>query len=73
MTRKITSDFAVLNIKKGRKKLRKVVGNHGWTGVRVPVTITGFVTSTWSQDDGTSIEFEVDVTELLVGEPEKVP
>lgn len=65
-TPKISSDFAILDVKVGRAKLDKIVGDHRR---RVPVTITGFITNTHSHDDGTSIEFSVDVTALKLGEP----
>jgi hypothetical protein len=63
---KITSDFAILDVKKGRKALLKSVGNHKH---KVPVIIWGFIVGGWSGDDNTSIEFEVDVVSLKTGKP----
>jgi hypothetical protein len=63
---KTTSTFAILDVKQGRKALRKLVGEHK---CKVPVTITGLITGDWSGDDNTSIEFEVDVTGHKLGKP----
>ncbi len=67
---RLTSTFALLDIMGGRRDLLKVVGGNGFgrtkrpTGVRVPVTITGNVVGAWGGDDGTSQEFQVDVSHL---------
>ena len=65
---KITSEFAILDVKKGRQALDKNFADHKRTGVAeaVPVTITGFIVGVWSGDDGTSREFEVRVTDVKV-------
>jgi len=65
---KTTSNFAILDVKTGRAKLRKLVKDHK---LKIPVTIKGYITGDWSGDDGTSIEFEVQVTSHKLGEPVK--
>lgn len=54
------SHFAILDVKAGRKALAKRVAK----GQRIPVTIRGFIVSRWGDDDGTSIEFSLDVTSV---------
>lgn len=61
---KVKSNFALLDVKSGRKKLAQKVGN----GARIPVTITGFITHQFGNDDGTSIEFTVKVTDVSIAE-----
>lgn len=51
--KKISSDFALLDVKVGRAALAKRVR----AGERVPVTIRGYIDTVHSRDDGTSIEF----------------
>lgn len=63
---KISSDFAILDVKVGRGKLDKIISDHKH---RIPVTLTGFITDTHSGDDGVSIEFSVDVAAVKLGEP----
>lgn len=53
----IKSDFAILDVKGGRKELLARVRN----GERVPVVIRGVITAPWGRDDGVSTEFDVDV------------
>ena len=71
---KIESTFALLDVQKGRRKLLSEVGGNGIgktgqpTGKRIPVTITGFVVGAWGGDDGTSREFQVDVTNVEIQE-----
>lgn len=60
------SDFAILDVKRGRATLRNLVKNHT---KKIPVTIEGFITSDWSRDDNVSVEFQVDVTKLTTGVP----
>jgi hypothetical protein len=75
---KIRSDFALLDVKLGRKQLEKffmtkrvrmksVVGDV--PEKKIPVTITGYVTDQWGSDDGVSIEFCVAVTNAILGKP----
>lgn len=64
----IKSNFALLDVKAGRKALfARFKGN---PQLRVPVTITGFITGSWSDDDGVSREFQVDVEAVTVTEAE---
>jgi len=58
---KISSDFAILDIKRGRVGFAKRVN----AGERIPVTIRGYIDAIHSQDDGTSIEFSIDVTDAV--------
>lgn len=51
------SDFALLDVKTGRAALAKRIEK----GERIPVVVRGVLYSQWGHDDGTSIEFEVDV------------
>ena len=66
---KITSNFALLDVKVGRKGLADYLSPGT---MRVPVTLRGFIDYQWSDDDGESIEFAVDVTALTTGKPVKV-
>ena len=71
---KISSDFALLDVKAGRHKLAKQFDGFRTAERedRIPVTITGFISNRWGNDDGTSIEFGVDVTDVAIkprGEP----
>jgi hypothetical protein len=65
---KTTSTFAILDVKRGRATLRNLVKGHKH---KIPVTIEGYITGDWSGDDGTSIEFEVQVTKHSLGVPIK--
>lgn len=58
----LNSEFALVDVKKGRRKLAKRV----LAGERIPVIFRGFIVSQWSQDDGTSIEFEIEVNSATV-------
>jgi hypothetical protein len=62
---KYTSDFALLDIKQGRSSLKKVTDAQQ-EDVRIPVTIKGFITHRHGGDDGTSIEFGVEVISLKI-------
>lgn len=50
--------FAIVDVKGGRKALEKLLKDHKQ---RVPITLSGYLTGSWSGDDGTSQEFEMDV------------
>lgn len=68
---KLESSLAILDVKKGRKKLFKLLGftpngPRPNEDNRVPVTITGFIVGAHGGDDGTSREFQVEVTGLAV-------
>jgi hypothetical protein len=69
---KVTSDFALLDVKRGRHRLAKLMPGYEMLPKekRIPVTITGFVSQRWGQDDGVSIEFGVDVRKVeFTGDP----
>jgi hypothetical protein len=59
---KIDSTFAILDVKRGRVALAKRT-NRGET--RIPVTIRGYIVNQHGNDDGTSIEFEIEVTDAV--------
>ena len=67
MAEKIDSGFCFLDVKRGRVNLAKRINKLKGFGapVRIPVTIRGHITDISSQDDGTSIEFEVEVSEAV--------
>lgn len=70
-TPKIKSEFALLDVTRGRKALAKLMppGSQNLPeDERIPVTITGFISHRWDGDDGVSIEFGVDVTNVVLGE-----
>ena len=59
---KIDSKFALLDVMRGRVKLAKRI-NAGET--RIPVTVRGYIVNVFGNDDGTSIEFEIEVTDAV--------
>ncbi len=63
MSKELDSKFALLDVKKGRRKLSKYFENGGKP---IPVTIRGFIVDQNSGDDVTSIEFVVDVKSAKV-------
>lgn len=58
----INSTFAILDVMRGRVKLAKRI-NVG--DGRIPVTIRGYIVGQHGNDDGTSIEFEIEVTSAV--------
>lgn len=62
MTEKIDSGFCFLDVKRGRVKLAKRI-NAGEK--RIPVTIRGHIIDISSNDDGTSIEFTIEVSDAV--------
>lgn len=67
---KIHSTYALLDVKRGRKGLATQLtvlkcrsGEHRG----IPVIIEGFINDEISLDDGTSIEFGVEVTSVKLG------
>jgi hypothetical protein len=66
--RKITSDFAVLDVKGGRSALFKELGYTRREGgpAPIPVTITGEIVGAWGHDDGISREFQIRVTGVVM-------
>jgi len=68
----IKSDFAVLDVKDGRRKLESHFRNAPSSGpvpdrFKIPVVIRGFIDGQWGNDDGESIEFSVEVSCVEVG------
>lgn len=61
MPQKINSDFALLDVKRGRVELARRVNR----GERIPVTIRGYIDNVHSNDDGTSIEFSLTDVEAV--------
>lgn len=66
MSRIIKSNFAILDVKNGRKSLAKHFKNRPTAGecpkeMRIPVIITGYIEGVWGRDDGESQEFSVHV------------
>lgn len=57
----INSDFALLDVKKGRVALARRIN----AGERIPVTIRGYIDNVHSNDDGTSIEFSLSGVEAV--------
>lgn len=61
----IKSNFAILDVKSGRKSLKKLFYKTDSFGqvlpVRIPVTIKGYIDGVWGDDDGISQEFSVSV------------
>ena len=57
---KFTSDFAILDVKKGRAALaRRIRG-----GEQPVVTIKARLDHVWSRDDGTSVEFALQILDM---------
>ena len=73
----LKSDFAILDVKTGRKKLSKFIKKNATSDhpdtllheKRIPVTITGYIAAQWGGDDGTSIEFALDVESVKTDKP----
>lgn len=61
--KKLNCNFAIVDVKKGRKTLLRLVEK----GEKIPVTITGHICSQHSRDDGESIEFEIIVDHAEIG------
>lgn len=57
----IESSLAILDVTTGRQELMKAVGAR-----KRPVHIFGHIVGTWGRDDGTSIEFHVEVDHVSV-------
>ena len=66
---KISSDFAILDVMRGRKALERLLTRD--PDARIPVVIHGWLDSPHSNDDGTSIEFSVHVTSVDM--PDETP
>ncbi len=59
---RISSDFAILDVKGGRKALDKAMMHS--QGVRYKIIIEAEFDNTWSGDDGVSQEFALNVTKM---------
>lgn len=70
---KIGIEFAVVSVKAGRHTICKLVGDHRGDGVKVPVTLTGYLTYAWGRDDGIDQEFAMDVESATVEIPDPAP
>jgi len=76
--RSITSDFAILDVKKGRKALAKHFETRPCFGkcpksMRIPVVIHGYIDCIQGNDDGTSQEFAVTIQKLEAALPKASP
>ena len=60
----INSDFALLDVKRGRVQLQRVLRQ----GKKVKVVIHAEVDRPWSVDDGESVEFQLNVEKVEVVE-----
>ncbi len=70
---KLTSKFAILDVTQGRRQLAKRMppGSQSLPkDKRIPVTILGYISHRHGNDDGTSIEFGVDVSDVIVHDSE---
>lgn len=70
-TNPIDSDFAILDVKKGRSKLARHFATRPRLGgcpkeMRIPVVIKGYIDGIHGSDDGTSREFTVIVESAQV-------
>lgn len=61
-TPKFTSTYGILDVMKGRKKLRSHLKKHGPVKVLIEATLT----EPYGQDDGVSIEFNMNVTSVKI-------
>ena len=71
---KITSNFAVLDVKDGRQELNRHFAGQSALGgdnpeLRIPITITGYIDCVWGDDDGISREFGIVVEKLILEPP----
>ncbi len=62
---KFQSDYGMLDVLKGRKSLAKHLKKHGPVRVLIEATLT----EPFGSDDGTSIEFNMDVTSVKLAHP----
>jgi hypothetical protein len=63
---KLKSDFAIVDIMAGRKRLEAYLKGFPDKHQGLPVIIYGRLTYPWGVDDGTSIEFCLDVDNIKV-------
>jgi hypothetical protein len=57
---KLRSSFAIVDIEKGRHRLARRLQDSG----PIEVVLRGRLTQPWGSDDGTSIEFNMEVTDI---------
>lgn len=65
----LRSDFALLDVKRGRRQLDKMIDRHGSNhdlASPIPVVIRGYITGRHGRDDGISQEFTVRVVRVDV-------
>ena len=67
----IKSDFAIVDIQRGRKKLAEHFKDRPFAGpcpaaFRVPVVLTGYLSDVWGHDDGESREFSMVVEKVTL-------
>jgi hypothetical protein len=67
---KVTSDFAILDVKKGRKKLFKLFDKRP-PQPGFPVVIRGRLDRVHGDDDGTSREFQVTVDSVKLDDDDE--
>ncbi len=65
---RFSSTYGLLDVEKGRKKLASHLKRHG----PVRVLIEAEITDPFGSDDGTSIEFNMNVTALTILPPKSV-
>lgn len=65
----ITSDYGILDVMKGRKALARHLKKHG----PVRVVIEATLTEPFGSDDGTSIEFNMNVHSVNLTRPADTP
>jgi hypothetical protein len=68
---KLESDFAILDVEKGRRSLAKHFAKRPKLGacppeMRIPVVIRGYIDCIHGSDDGTSQEFAVTVESVEI-------
>lgn len=61
---KLHSDFAILDVKHGRRQLDKLCVNNHDLAEKIPVVIYGFITGRQGSDDGISQEFTIQVSKV---------
>ncbi len=59
--KQLESDYALLDVRRGRGKLAKRVSSKAADIKRVPVTIKGYINRVFGHDDGYSQEFKIEV------------
>lgn len=79
MKKEITSDFAILDVRKGRDTLFEYFNKDSYkpnkagipdtTAKPIPIVIKGFIVKDWGNDDGISREFQIQVTDVEVSKP----